>query len=141
MGTFDGVTSPARADTLLVGVDAVLGPGITDWPLEAAFEHALLVLEGAIEVEGRPVAVGELAYLGLGRQALALRTDRHARLLLLGGEPFAEPIVMWWNFVARSRAEVELASREWNARDPRFGSVTSPLGRIPAPPVPEGLRG
>jgi hypothetical protein len=48
---------------------------------------------------------------------------------------------MWWNFVARSRAEVEAATREWNAQEPRFGSVSSPLARIPAPAVPAGLRG
>src|SRR5207237_8709611 len=83
----------------------------------------------------------QLAYLSQGRQALALRTDRHARLLLHGGEPFAEPILMWWNFVARSRADVEAATREWNAQEPRFGSVASPLARIPAPRVPAALRG
>jgi redox-sensitive bicupin YhaK (pirin superfamily) len=141
VGTFSGRTSPARADTPLVGVDAVLQVGATDWPLEAQFEHALLILEGTIDVEGQPVETGHLAYLGQRRQALGLRTDSQARLLLLGGEPLAEPILMWWNFVARSRAEVETATREWNAQEPRFGSVASPLARIPAPAVPEGLRG
>src|SRR3982750_3912111 len=71
----------------------------------------------------QPVEAGQLAYLGQERQALALRTDRQARLLLLGGDPFAEPILLWWNFVARSRAEVEAATREWNGQEPRFGSV------------------
>ena len=140
-GTFHGMTSPARADSPLVGVDAVLQTGTSDWPLEAHFEHALLVLEGDIDVDGQAVGAGQLAYLGQGRRALSLRSDRQARLLLLGGEPFAEPILMWWNFVARSRAEVELATREWNAQEPRFGVVSSPLARIPAPRVPEGLRG
>jgi redox-sensitive bicupin YhaK (pirin superfamily) len=142
VGTFHGLTSPARADTPLLGVDAVLRAGATDWPLEPDFEHALLVLEGdRVDVEGQAVEAGQLAYLGQGRRSLSLRTGRQARLLLLGGEPFAEPIVMWWNFVARTRAEVELASREWNAREPRFGVVSSPLARIPAPAVPQGLRG
>jgi redox-sensitive bicupin YhaK (pirin superfamily) len=141
VGAFDGRTSPARADTPLVGVDAVLRAGTSQWPLEARFEHALLVLEGAIDVEGQAVEAGHLAYLGLGRQALTLRTSRSARLLLLGGEPFDEPILMWWNFVARSRAEVEAATRAWNAQEPRFGAVASPLERIPAPSVPAGLRG
>ena len=62
---------------------------------------------------------------------------RRPAWLLLGGEPFVEPIVMWWNFVARSRAEVDAATRAWNAQDPRFGSVASPLDRIPAPSLPE----
>ena len=141
VGTFHGTTSPARADTPLVGVDAVLRAGATDWPLEPDFEHALLVLEGGLDVDGQAVEAGQLAYLGQGRRSLTLRTTRPARLLLLGGEPFGEPILMWWNFVARSRAEVEVATREWNAQEPRFGVVASPLARIPAPPVPQGLRG
>ena len=91
-------------------------------------------------VEGTTVEAGHLAYVGVGRQALTLRTDRYARALLLGGEPFVEPIVMCWNFVARSGAEVDVATREWNAEASRFGSVASSLARILAPPVPNGLR-
>jgi len=140
VGSFGETTSPARADTPLVGVDLFLDAGTTDWPLAATFEYALLVLEGTINIEGATVGASHLAYLGVGRQALTLRTDRYARALLLGGEPFVEPIVMWWNFVARTGAEVDAATREWNAQDPRFGSVASSLARIPAPPVPNGLR-
>ena len=133
VGTFSGRTSPARADTPLVGVDAVLQAGTTDWPLDAHFEHALLILEGATEVDGQTVEAGYLAYLGQGRQSLALRTNRQARLLLLGGEPFAEPILMWWNFVGRSPDEMNAAYADWGAADSRFGTVASPLARIAAP--------
>jgi hypothetical protein len=58
-------------------------------------------------------------------------------MLLLGGEPFPEPILMWWNFVSRTRKEVDTAYRayrQWEAADPRFGGLHSPLARIPAPP-------
>ena len=82
---------------------------------------------------------GELAYLGLGRSELALNTAAGARLLLLGGVPFEAPIVMWWNFVARTRDELDLAQREWNDPDPanpRFGEAGGRLTRIPAPPTP-----
>jgi redox-sensitive bicupin YhaK (pirin superfamily) len=140
VGRFAGQTSPARSDTPLVGVDAVVYDGPTVWPLEATFEHALLVVEGAVQLEGAIVEASQLAYVGLGRQSLTLRTDRHARALLLGGEPFVEPILMWWNFVGRTGAEIEAATREWNDHDSRFGSVASPLARIPAPRVPDGLR-
>jgi redox-sensitive bicupin YhaK (pirin superfamily) len=140
VGTFDGTRSPARADTPLVGCDAVLHAGRTQWPLEPSFEHALVVLEGGVAVEGQTVEAGRLAFLGQGREELTLRADTTAHVLLLGGEPFAEPIVMWWNFVARSRAEVDAATLAWNAHGPRFGSVASPLDRIPAPYVPDALR-
>jgi quercetin 2,3-dioxygenase len=54
------------------------------------------------------------------------------RAILLGGEPFEEPIVMWWNFVGRSRAEIDAAYASWSAQDDRFGKVTSTLPLITA---------
>ena len=43
---------------------------------------------------------------------------------------------MWWNYVARSRDEVAAAHRAWQAADPRFGTVDSPLDRIVGPDLP-----
>jgi len=57
-----------------------------------------------------------------------------ARLLLLGGEPFGEPVLMWWNCVVRSRDELGSAYRQWESGHPRFGRLRSPLARISAPP-------
>jgi quercetin 2,3-dioxygenase len=133
VGEFAGAASPARRDTPLVGVDAALGRGTGAWPLDPAFEHALVVLEGEVLVGEQVVRPGELAYLGRGRDQVVLSAAERARLLLLGGEPFGEPILMWWNFVVRSRDELDAAYRQWQADDPRFGRLKSPLARIPAP--------
>ena len=54
------------------------------------------------------------------------------RVVLLGGEPFEDPIAMWWNFVARNRAEIDDAYASWMAQDDRFGLVRSSLPLIPA---------
>jgi hypothetical protein len=62
-------------------------------------------------------------------------------VVLIGGKPFAEPILMWWNFVARSRAEIDRAHAHWQAGAERFGRVDSPLPRIPAPPLVWTRRG
>jgi hypothetical protein len=40
---------------------------------------------------------------------------------------------MYWNYVARTRDEIEAAARQWNDHDPRFGEVASPLERIASP--------
>jgi hypothetical protein len=136
VGDFAGSFSSARRDTPLVAVDAQLHGGLSEWPLWRDFEYAVVVLEGAVSVGEQVVRPGSLAYLGLGRDALPLRAEEPSRALLIGGAPFAEPIVMWWNFVARSREEVELASRQWAAADDRFGRVASPLARIAVPPRP-----
>jgi quercetin 2,3-dioxygenase len=134
VGSFAGAVSLARGDTALVGVDAALRPGGGAWPLEPAFEYALVVLDGEVLVGDQAVRPGYLAYLGQGREEVGLSVSDPTRVLLLGGEPFAEPILMWWNFVARSRDELDGAYRQWEAGDPRFGRLRSPLPRIPAPP-------
>ena len=136
VGELDGSTSPARHDTPLVGADLALRPGVATVPLVDAWEHAIVVAEGAVEVDGSTVKPGQLAYLGTARNELAIRADDAARVLLIGGEPFAEQVFMWWNFVARTREEVDEARADWESRGPRFADVRSPLGRIRAPGVP-----
>ena len=136
VGDLDGARSGARADTPLLGAALDVGRGGTVVPLTAAYEHLLVVLDGTVLLEdGRPVEVGRSAYLGLGRDELALSAPDGARVLLLGGEPVPEPVVMWWNFVGRSREEVAQARASWEAGDDRFGRVGSTRDRIPAPPL------
>jgi quercetin 2,3-dioxygenase len=130
IGEFAGLESPARRDTEHVGVELTLeAPGVVV-PLHRDHEHALVVLEGGVSVSGHSVEPGVLAYLGTGRTECRLDVVRPARALLLGGMPFPEPILMWWNFVARSREEISEARRQWMADDGRFGTVRSSLARI-----------
>jgi redox-sensitive bicupin YhaK (pirin superfamily) len=139
VGEVAGARSPARADTPLLGLDLVSSSGTggtagtAEVPLNLAFEHALVVLDGTVTVDGVMVAPGVLAYLGSGRDDVVLAMAGGARALLLGGEPFAEQIVMGWNFVGRSREDVAQAGEDWNAGHERFGTVASALARIPAP--------
>ncbi|MDQ1014277.1 pirin family protein [Streptomyces afghaniensis] len=131
IGDFTGLTSPARQDTLLVGTDLDLRAPATV-PLRTEFEYALIVLEGTVAVHGRPLLPGSLGYLGEGRDELRLEVREPARAILLGGEPFPEPILMWWNFVARARPEIDAAHASWTSQDDRFGRVRSALPLIPA---------
>lgn len=134
-GALAGTVSPARADSALVGAELALHAE-TSVPSEPAFEHVLIVLDGAVRVDDAVLRPGELGYLEPGRDELGLGiTDGPARVMLLGGEPFESPITMWWNYVARSRDEIAAAHRAWVADDGRFGTVDSPLPRIvPTPP-------
>ncbi|MBP2703976.1 pirin family protein [Microbispora sp. RL4-1S] len=137
MGEMAGAASPGTAYTPLVGVDLDLAAGAAvTLPLEPDFEYAVLSASGDAEVDGVPVPRGSLLYLGCGRPGLALRAESASRLLLLGGEPFEERIVMWWNFVARSGDEIAAARADWMDGD-RFGTVTGYDGRpLPAPALP-----
>jgi quercetin 2,3-dioxygenase len=77
-----------------------------------------------------------LLYLGIGREELSVHSGEGARLFLLGGEPFDEPLVMWWNFVARTHEEIVAAREDWMAGR-RFGDVTGFNGSpLPAPEMP-----
>lgn len=137
VGTLGDVTSPARTDTPLVGADIHLLPGVTTVPLIATHEHAVAPLDVAVKVGEHVVEPGWLALIPAGIDELPLEVrSPGGRVMLLGGEPLDTPVTMWWNFVARDRDEITEAWRSWNARDERFGHVTSPLERIEAPAPP-----
>jgi quercetin 2,3-dioxygenase len=102
-------------------------------PIRGDFEHALLVLQGDVSLNKRPLAGATLHYLGASRDELHLTGSVDSRVLLIGGEPFKDPIVMWWNFVGTTREEIAEAREDWmNHR--RFGEVKAYRGeRLPAP--------
>lgn len=136
VGALAGAVSPARRDSDHVGADLDLAPGRSVVPVLAGHEHGVVVLEGRVRLLDAILAPGRLAYLGPGRDELDLEADGPARALLLGGTPFPEELVMWWNYVARTRAEITAAHRAWSAASDRFGRVDSPLGRVEVPGPP-----
>jgi hypothetical protein len=138
MGSFGGATSPGTAHTPLVGVDLELAAGAdVEVPLDPEFEYGVLTSSGSSSVEAAPLDRGSMLYLGTGRRSLRVRAEEASRLLLLGGEPFDEQIVMWWNFVGRSGEEIADYAERWNAEDERFGAVVGYDGaRLEAPPLP-----
>ena len=138
MGTVGDATSPGQAFTPLAGADLdVSVGGDALLPLEPDFEYAVLVMSGWAEVDGAQIAPGVMLYLGTGRRELRVASEPGARLMLLGGEPFDEQIVMWWNFVARSHEEIVQAREDWTAGT-RFGAVIGGGEPLAAPPAPTG---
>ncbi|MFK3731742.1 pirin family protein [Streptomyces sp. NPDC088090] len=137
LGSLDGTASPGTAYTPIVGADLALTAGTeAALPLDPDFEYAVLAMSGEVHVDGVPVLPGSMLYLGCGRTALPLRASSDAGLMLLGGEPFEEEIVMWWNFVGRTDDEIRKAREDWMATD-RFGEVKGYDGdRLDAPEVP-----
>lgn len=137
VGELAAASSPARRDTDHLGVDLDLRAGVATLALDPAHEHGLVVLEGSVRLQGRDVEPGVPAYLGVGHDELALTSNGPARAMLLGGAPFEDELVMWWNYVGRSRSEVAEAHRAWTAQDSsRFGEVRSTLSRIDTGPPP-----
>lgn len=147
IGSLSGATSPVRTQTPLLGAEVILDPDMT-WELDVdpGFEHGVLVDTGQVDFDGVRLdrTVLGVRDAGLGHFRLSNPTDSPARVMLLGGEPFDEGVVMWWNFIGRSHEDIIRLCQEWNdAPDDRFGRVAGYRGTIPrltAPPLPDDLR-
>ncbi|TLQ42364.1 pirin family protein [Streptomyces marianii] len=137
LGELDGTVSPGSTYTPIVGADLALARGTeTAVPLEPDFEYAVLSMSGDARVDGVPVLPGSMLYLGCGRRELPLRAESDAGLMLLGGEPFEEELIMWWNFIGRSHEDIANAREEWVSGS-RFGVVEGyDGGRLAAPELP-----
>jgi quercetin 2,3-dioxygenase len=133
MGELAGAVSPATAYTPLVGAQIAV-TGTAQVPVREDFEYAAVTIDGSPVIDGAALAPGSLLYLGCGRSVLPLAGT--GRLLLLGGEPFAEEIVMWWNFIGRSHDEIVKFRDDWSAAM-GFGPVGGYDGDpLPAPALP-----
>jgi redox-sensitive bicupin YhaK (pirin superfamily) len=133
-GTLHGQTSPTVHFSEILGADVQVHPGHTvALQLHLAFEHALLVLTGDAALDGQPLDDRVLYYTGTTRSEAHISSRNGGRLLLIGGLPFPEKILMWWNFVARTQEEIAQAREDWEEGQ-RFGQVTAYKGpRLTAP--------
>ncbi|HEY0141515.1 MAG TPA: pirin family protein [Thermoanaerobaculia bacterium] len=126
----DDCAAETFSDT--VGIDLTLHNEI-EFPVRPEREHGIFLLSGNASFENQPLSLNTLHYLGCGRSSIALKGE--ARMLIVGGEPFAEPVLMWWNFVARQPEEIAAARADWE-EGRRFGPVSAYRGpRLAAPPL------
>jgi len=138
LGSVQGATSTARADSRTVGADLALRTGTVEIPVDVENEHAVVPIDQPVLVGETIVEPGWIGLVPVGQEAVRLDVKAAgARVMLLGGEPLGERIQMWWNFVARTRDEITDAWRAWEAGDTdRFGPVPTKLERIEAPAPP-----
>lgn len=168
IGDLDGATSPATVFSPLVGADGALAPGAqVTLPLNPAWEHGLLVFDGQVQLHddvddyltdrarpsgstGREDSVragllspGHLAYVGIHREQLTFTAGAQgARVVLIGGAPFTEPVVMFWNFIGRTHEDVAAAAAAWEqdwrgGANERYGLVPGHrTDHIPGPALP-----
>jgi hypothetical protein len=128
-----------RADRLHGMQLWVAQPEATRWAAPT-FEHHADLPRAAIGNGTATVLVGSFA----GVASPARRDTNHVGVELdvrpgtsvLPLEPADEDVVMWWNFVARSREELSDAYRGWVQGDGRFGRVPSSLERVAVDPPP-----
>ncbi len=137
LGRLEDVESPATTYTPIVGAELAID-GTTTIELRPDFEYGVLAIDDGVVVGGHRLDTSEIGYVGAGHTRLELGASRGAtRALLLGGAPFDEELVMWWNFIGRSHDEIVEFRRRWNDGDAQFGEVVGFDGdRLLAPPMP-----
>jgi redox-sensitive bicupin YhaK (pirin superfamily) len=143
LGSLLGSTSSVRTYSPLLGAEITLEAGTTlPVPVDPSYELGVLVDRGAVTVDGKPVTAHELGFLEPGADAIELSADEPTRLLLLGGPPFGEKIVMWWNYIGREHEEVLAYRADWEAlldtgSSDRFSLPEGdPLEPLHSPPLP-----
>ncbi|OHD03044.1 MAG: hypothetical protein A2885_08070 [Sphingopyxis sp. RIFCSPHIGHO2_01_FULL_65_24] len=135
MGSLWGKTSPITQHAATIYADILMLAGAT-MPIEAdADERAILVALGDASLDGEKLDRYSLYILKPG-QAMTLRADSDARVMLLGGEAFSTPRHVWWNFVSSSRERINQAKHDW--KDRNFPLVPGDSEEfIPIPEVPK----
>ena len=146
LGSLLGDTSPVTTYTALLGVELLLDPATTlTLDVDPSYELGVLVDSGVVSLGDVEATPSDLAFVPPGASTLTLTSrDEPVRLLLLGGPPFGESIVMWWNIVARTHEEVVEWRSRWQDQITDTGLVDGwfgvPIGDerapIPAPPLP-----
>lgn len=152
VGSMLGSESPVETYSPLVAAEMILDGGTTLEPdLQPGFEYGVLVDFGLVRVNGEEVKQHQLAYVAPD-DGLHLEAADLSHVLVIGGRPLEEEIVMWWNFVGRDHDEIVGARADWMAQitdnngtltdtsetyDGRFGIVVGDhLPPVPAPSLP-----
>ena len=135
-GELAGLRSPATVFSPVVGAQLRAAQDArVRLALHPEHEHMIFAVTGPARADGTELTPGRLLYLSPGRDRLDLAAPAGSTALLLGGEPLAEPLIMWWNFVAHRPEDIIAAARDWTAGT-RFGEVHGYHGApLPAPPL------
>lgn len=124
----------------IMAAEITIHPGATlQIPLDESYEHGLLNVTGQVSIDDMALEAHHLGYMPIGHTALSLTnpSTEEFRGILIGGVPFTEPLVMWWNFIGRTHEDIELFRNDWQqglqTGSTRFGH----LDHMPALPAPE----
>lgn len=145
LGSLGGSSSPVLTHAPLLGVELILEAGASvTFELDSMFEHGYLVDTGEVAIDGDRLAKHQLGYRAPGAETVTIKAHENSRLMLLGGVPFGEEIVMWWNFIGRTHEDIVEYRADWEAllageAQSRFALPEADREALHAPPMP-GVR-
>lgn len=141
-GELAEVSAPTRTFSPLMGAELRIAAGESvTLKLNSEFEYGFMPAEGSITIGDETASTSSVIYRAAGENEITIRADQDAIILMLGGKPFGEKILMWWNFIGRSNEEIVQARNDWNNRaelnNQRFTDFEDSIGGwIPAPEMP-----
>lgn len=113
-GSYGGSTGPAKTFTPINVWDIDLRAGKSaDLPVPDGHTTTFLVLTGKVATDGGEAREGDLAIFTRAGDRLTVQAVTDAKLLLMSGEPFAEPVVGRGPFVMNSEAEIRQAFEDY----------------------------
>ncbi len=138
VGEFMGFSSPARTFSELIGAEVDIAAGaLISLPLRSDYEYGALLVAGDLKIDYSELPLNHLFYSSAGASQITMSSLAGAKIVLLGGKPFLEEILMWWNFIGRTHEEIEQMRNDWNNQSERFPSFKDHIhGWIPAPEMP-----
>ena len=140
----ESYSAPTIQYSKLIGLDVHLVEDTeVSLVLEPGFEYGILMVVDGIEYQGKKYEQNQMIRFDDVSQKtlISVKGTKGARFMLLGGEPLNQKVLLWWNFVADNKQDIEQAITDWNNHHPRFGNVDSELRRLEAPALPDGLKG
>lgn len=113
-GEFSEIKGPAKTFTPINLWDVNLrGSKSAELPLPDGHTTTFLVLSGEVEVDEKAAREGDLAIFARSGNGIVVQAKTDAKLLVMDGEPFDEPVVGHGPFVMNSRAEIQQAFEDY----------------------------
>lgn len=141
-GELAKVAAPTKTFSPLMGAELRIAAGESvTLPLDPSFEYGFLPAQGSISIDAEVGVTSSLIYRAPGASQVTVTASEDAILLMLGGQPFGEKILMWWNFIGRTNEDIVRAREDWNNHQAQVGGRFSEFsdnvgGWLPAPELP-----
>lgn len=124
LGSHAGETSPVPTYTDQVLLHVVLKPGAQfEYSSNTLREHAVYPAKGHFDINGESITTPDTVFFDVGTDRITVRNTgtEASDLMILGGEPYSDPIVFGGPFVMNSETEIQEAFAEFQAG--KFGTV------------------